>query len=403
MPPSTRFLVNFLVICLLSPLTGVMGQQPIPVIRGSEYPTVFVSRSGEEVFQIPAGHQLYPSSVPYSYSAPKQAMNVFRNGKALVKDPTGPYYWIDETGATIRTFPDDFLTMSAESDGCSLYAKKDPDQYGVNWFYFLDEGGNSAFGERKFWDASPFSEGLAAVQEMEDGPWTYINTAGETIITIPSNEQVSVHDAHSFKDGMALVEFLPTGTYTTILAMINREGKAIINLNRKFPGRPFTYKPIVKDSLIFFFINSEDGVGRDLSIFNIAGQEIASFAHAGDFHYLYKNCWYYEQQTPTGSGTRYRTTHHLMDNTGQLTDFPIELNFLTDEYHGYNGYAEWTLLNQETQEREQNLISFPKAETVFTTSENIVGYEEELLLIKGEDGSVRMQTYEGEVLWESGN
>lgn len=391
-----------ILLCIFLPLTDLLGQQPIPVIRGSEHPTVFVSRSGDEVFRLPAGHLLSPSTVPYSYFAPKQYLEVFRNGKALVKDPNGAFYWIDETGATIKTFPNDFLTMTAESDGCSLYAKKDPDRYGVSWFYFLDDEGNPAFGERKFWEASPFSEGLAAVQETEDGPWTYINTAGETIITIPSNSQVSVKEMFPFTDGMALVVFRPTGTYTSIYAMINREGKVIINLNRKFPGRTFNYKPIVKDSLIYFFLNSEDGVGRDLSIYNNSGQEIASFAHAGDLHYLNKNCWYYEQKTPTGSGTQYRTTHHLMDKFGQLSEFPIELNFMTDDYCGHLIYAEWTLLNKETGEREQNLISFPEMETRFTTTEKIVGYDEELLLVKSEDESFRMQTYDGEVLWRSG-
>lgn len=397
-----RCLHSLLIILSFLTSFSTYAQGPFPVLRGAAFETSFLDRNGHEIFTLPQGHS--PSVAGHSSSPnflfnSKQSLTFFRNGKLLIQAPDRRFYWINEEGETIKEFSESCFWVYPEEEGCTLIKEYEEGNNRILWHKFLDEHGEPAFGDSRFWNALPFSEGLAAVQVSKDGPWRYIDQAGDTAIAIPNNSQVILKEAHSFKDGLALCEFRPTGTYTTIYAMINQSGKAVLNVNQQFPGRTFTYPPYVADSLIVVGINSVDGSGDEIALFNHLGQKQMEYQRVIEFKKCGEKLWFLEYNEEDNTGS-YHTKRYLLHADGKREPFTMELNFLKDKMTGYHQFSEWILSRGEPEISQDFLIHLPSYQERFSTADQIVGYDEELLIIKKrKTDEFRLQTYSGDILW----
>jgi hypothetical protein len=132
----------------------------------------YIDRSGKAV-------------IPPSYLQAR----AFSEGVAPVKGPSG-WLFVDRTGKPVEG-------LSGFEDATSFSGGLAAVQVGGEWRFTTREG-KKKFGP-EFIKVSPFSEGLAAVQEAKSGKYGFIGTSGSYVI------QPAFEDAKPFAEGLAAV------------------------------------------------------------------------------------------------------------------------------------------------------------------------------------------------------
>jgi hypothetical protein len=120
-------------------------------------------------------------------------------------------YIVDEKGKIIKNLGKKFEIITQYINGFFLAYRPIEGKKGSFMISYLDKNGNNAFGEKEFWEAEPFSDGQALIQEKEKEKWYFINEKGEKVIDIIqscSNENTKVADIQPFINGFSKIKLV---------------------------------------------------------------------------------------------------------------------------------------------------------------------------------------------------
>jgi hypothetical protein len=165
-------------------------------------------------------------------------VTVFSDGLAWVVEPNGAPKVINTRGKEIFTMPDAEYVM-AFSEGVAPFVKAVD---GELLFGYVDKKGNVVI-EPAWPTATPFSNGLAAVETDDESEWGYINHKGEMAIAA----QFSMGSMFS-EEGYAVIT-----TSTELCGVIDKKGTFVVNPKYqeiKIDGDRFIVKEDDKFSLI---------------------------------------------------------------------------------------------------------------------------------------------------------
>lgn len=260
-----------------------------PIEQGAGSETLFVDINGKIVFKLEPGHKPITSAPLLSHMIwdGQQNSNTLLSEIYPVERPDGSFYWIDKKGRILKDFGTKFSSMSPFNGGyCLAWEKIDLEK--ANSLVFLDKTGNNAFGSKKFYKASPFSEGYAAVQlENEDGEWGYIDQTGNMAIHLNKEIKEKIFKIGLFRDGLALimtkVEESINHPFTIKYYFIDKAGKIIFDLENI----------IASEDELFNISNFSEGIAgirvrtKDKSskmlLINHTGKIVANYPHCTGF------------------------------------------------------------------------------------------------------------------------
>jgi len=111
-------------------------------------------------------------------------------------------YLIDKAGNRIKEFPL-FEFTSLMSDSIFIGYRRIENGYMLR---YIDHLGNELFDGQEFWEASPFVDGLAAVQkDDENDDWVVIDKSGHIITNITKTTGLKIDNVLEFYEGNAIV------------------------------------------------------------------------------------------------------------------------------------------------------------------------------------------------------
>ena len=216
------------------------GQQPIPIIRGIDFPTDFILPNGKLVFTLPEGDQVvdkYPKEGTLNQiTLGEHPLQVFSEGKAVVQRLDRSIYWINSKGIKVKEFGKRYSKMSAPIGGYCMAWEPIEGRRGENMMVFLDKNGVNAFGKQQFWEAAPFQEGLAAVQVEKNGTWGFIDATGKIALQPVNIAPEQIQRLYNFSEGLAKVEIKKSSRETNYV-YINKKGEVILDLKKLYPDK----------------------------------------------------------------------------------------------------------------------------------------------------------------------
>ena len=144
------------------------------------------------------------------------------------------FYIVGENGTIVKNLGKKYAKILRLINGFFIAHRAIEGRKDAFMISYLDKLGNNAFGNREFWEAEPFSEGLAFVQEVEGGEWSFINEKGEKVINVDqfNSNPVLVADVEPFINGLSkikLVNFDKKSEQATFLKYIyiNKKGEIV--------------------------------------------------------------------------------------------------------------------------------------------------------------------------------
>jgi len=195
----------------------------------------------------------------------------FSNGLALVKDNKRGYGFINHTGKEV--IPCQYSAAFSFSESLAPVQDKETKLWG-----FIDVNGNFAFPyQYKTVNPEGFIDGKALVLKI-DNTWKYINTRGDTILTLPNGGNLFTITPYNFHNNIAKIRlnciFYDEG-YTTLYSYINTEGETVVPFGKYKEASDFSEG-------LARVINYED----DIIYINNKGEEFLKigYADAESFH-----------------------------------------------------------------------------------------------------------------------
>ncbi len=120
-------------------------------------------------------------------------------------------YIVNDKGQIIKNLEKKYEIITQYINGFFLAYRPIEGKKGSFMISYLDKNGNNAFEGKEFWEAEPFSEGLALIQEKEKENWYFINEKGEKtidLIQIFSKENTKVADIQPFINGFSKIKLV---------------------------------------------------------------------------------------------------------------------------------------------------------------------------------------------------
>lgn len=394
------FTVLFLTTTLLS-----QAQSPIPIFRGSDYESPFIDKNGKEVFRLPEGHKPVTKH-ELSYldltvaNKSYQSLNVFRNGMCVIKDEESKYYLINEKGEVIQRFDERYNSISAFTNGYFL-AHEPIGQKRAYWLVYLDKNGKNAFGEKKFWKASPFSEGYASVQLTNDnGPWGFINKSGEMVVEIPDFGG-TIKNVGPLINGLSKVSIQKNpNNFSYDYIFINKKGKEVFNVNKKFPDREIGNLHDYSDGLLAISFSRPNDISRDIVWLDKKGKIVFEYESLSLFG-KFRDGLNYIQETKKTSNNKYGTIYSLINKKGEKIEFKLPegqrvVRILQVEKD--------FILTQILKDKEILYALYDRKglKQLLLTKEAVIFVEKDRIILKSQlTDTYSMRTLAGEILWET--
>jgi len=200
---------------------------------------------------------------------------------------------------------------------------------------YLDSKGNELFDGRKFWEATPFSEGFAIIQEKnQKGDWKIIERSGNEVLNLTQTLGMRIEEASHFVNGFANIS-------------VRRSTQEINSINARIKNQP--------DSIHHYFnipLNSgenESRIGNILYRVNIKGELQKLNWHTSTLNDIYYRTYYNGQDFERLESSRdnlldlavdslitnqaifylvekNNAPNTLVNNKGEIQDFPDRYN-----------------------------------------------------------------------------
>lgn len=127
-----------------------------------------------------------------------------RNQSILPISTPDSTYLLDFEGKLVKSFGKDYTYLSQVSEGIFIGYCPIEDRRGAFMVEYLKENGEPLFDDKKYWDATDFSEGYAVIQEENEyGDWKIINLKGDEILSLSSLLNKKIIKANKFINGFA--------------------------------------------------------------------------------------------------------------------------------------------------------------------------------------------------------
>lgn len=257
----------------------------------SGLPSIFIDETGARVFSLPVGDSpITTQREDFLYWSESTEPNALAFGACVVQRKDYSYYLVNRQGKLIKDLGKQFHRMRGFSDGYCL-AWEAIENSSASMLIYLDNLGNNAFSNKKFWEARPFKDGLAAVQPEKGGPWGYIDKTGEMVITLDPTIPGTVHEINPFYDGLARLMMKvdePKGDYDFHFTYyyIDRTGKVAIDLQKLYPDRHFGFVANFSEGTAMVALepagkkDPEVAPKNDIVLLDTKGKQIRLFADA---------------------------------------------------------------------------------------------------------------------------
>lgn len=234
-----RYLLVVSALFLISTFSKVHAQKKSPMVvpGNTSNSYYFLDHKGSVLFTLDKGEELI---VEESLSArvntydKNYSLFPFRQNICVVKSSESTYYLLNRKGKVQVDFGNKYSSVSAFKEGYSIAREKIEGRSAFN-LIFIDSKGNEAFDAKRYWEADPFSDRLAVVQEIEGGSWEYINSAGVPVINISEKyKNKTLRRPGSFKYGLASLnwtEETENGETSYESALIDKTGDIVWSLD----------------------------------------------------------------------------------------------------------------------------------------------------------------------------
>jgi hypothetical protein len=379
------------------------GAGPVPVYTSDQQPTPFVDARGKVVFEVSAGHRPvleFPSNSYIITLSGRQQLQAFSSGLCPVRRPDGSYYWIDPRGNTIKEFGNAYSAMSPAREGYVLAGQPHEEQSGASWLLYLNAKGENAFGNRRYWEAGPFSEGYAPVQlQHEAGEWGYIDKSGEIKIRPQLRD---IYRLGGFHNGIAMVTTNRTtteGNYNFSYHYINTSGEVIISLEELKPGRKVFNAGSFSDGLAAISWSRPNDEFKDVSYIDLMGKEVLHYTSVYTYSDFSKGRASLALATPKERNS-FSIDPFLIDKAGKRSELLVpEGQGRVGEIGAFNSqFFSATLVKQDGL---YEALFAHNGRLVFQTDAELAGATAALLLLKKNDSHYQLLNHRGKLLWQT--
>lgn len=392
---------------------SLFGQNPVPIYRGNSYEanlhnTLFIDAEGNVVFQ------LYPSIrlVKYhpTFSAGyngfideflNQSLDPYYNDICVTVSGGNRfrnYYWIDKTGKTVKDFGIEFREMGRFINGYVMAERKQ--KSGQRYVYslvYLNKQGENAFGNKEFWDAVPFSEGMAGVQPKEGGDWSWIDETGEIVLKPKNIDNSQIVQLHGFSDGLGKVILKDPYRYW----FVNTDGDTVLKLDSVFSKKKIVDSGYFHEGLLKVSLSrSKEGGAVDIYYINKSGDIVHKFEKVAKASDVVDDLFYVKTRTPINK-YEYHSEILFFDTEGNSIKLNIPESLkITSVYNFGRKMMQLHLANDQI---SFNAIYSREKNQIIGTSENeILGFTNHLFLSYDfHDKYYQLLNFKGETVWDS--
>ena len=298
--------------------------QVFPIVHDADSETLFISAKGEVAFTLPVGHRAvteFPSGGYIIMVDDNVNLDAFPSGICPVQRPDNSFYWINEKGKVVHDFGKKYSKMSPFAEGLCLAWEKIDGKKEAYLLIYLDMSGNNAFGTKKFWEADPFNEGLAAVQlEDQNGKWGWIDKKGEMVASIGTELKGTVSSIDPFQDGLSRVfmkgEQTGEYSYTYRSYFVDTKGNVVLDLEKIFPDTYISNVYSFSEGLAAVSLKKPGSEITEMVFIDKNGnRQGKSYDHTSRFSPFKKNLAAVGQEIPTG-GNYFKNKNRLIDKEG---------------------------------------------------------------------------------------
>jgi hypothetical protein len=382
---------------------------PIPISQGKQLKTLFLNKDGKVLFTLPPDHSVvseFPSGGYIIMVDDPVNIDVFSEGRCVVKNANNEFYWIDEKGKTVKSFGKQYEKMSPFMNGYCLVWKKMTTRDDAYMLVYLNPQGNNAFGVKEFWEAAPFSEGYAAVQLVDEkGEWGFIDKTGEMVIHLDSRIVGEIVKLGPFSEGLArvFVRGEKTGDYQYKYNyyFVDTNGKIAIDLAKIFPGQVIGNVQSFSDGLCSVTFSKPNGGWPKLVFIDKNGNVRHSF-NSIDSHTSFKGGVMSYTTAKKNEDGSFSMKMHIIDTVENeiilttASDEPlIEMKDISHDYYNVQAINPESLLTI--------LFARKTGKQVFKTKHKIVGNVGNIFLLRDEITETfhLIRLPEGQEIWHT--
>jgi len=298
------------------------SQTLTPIFRGKDFTTPFIDAKGKLVFSLPKGHSpvvgepstgIFFSFLNIGYNQP---MQVFYDGVCVVRSDKGAYYWINDKGETIKDFGDQYAAMGQFEAGLCKALFRIQDKQGF-YIAFLNPQGENVFGEKIFWEATPFINGVAAVQEEnEEAPWYFIDKNGKATITIqvPNDYQIIKVELLENNTAQLMIKHRKKKQYDYLF--VNTLGEKRFQVSEKFPGKKVNFIGQFSQGLCPIAFARSGDIFSDVFWVNEKGETQFSFKSINKYGPKFHSGYTFIEEASDAEGNSYKSSYSLVDTKG---------------------------------------------------------------------------------------
>jgi len=382
------------ILISISTISSISSQTIIPIYREGKQ-TIFVDGNGKTIFTLPKGHHPQFTQPPF-YPVFKHKLDVFHNGLTTIKTENDSIYWIDKSGNIIKEFGKKYSRFEPASSEYILGWKLTGSIFSRPTFIYMDKRGNNVFGNKKFWNASKFSDGYAAVQEKEDGNWNFINKQGEFDTYLIKYSPKTIKRIYNFKNGLSKIEILKENSKYDIgnYIFIDKQGREVINIKKLYPQKRI--KDVSDYNEFIQIIFSSKSRNNDVVFIDKNGKEIIKLkgvSKCGNF----KNELSLVQKDIfnriSGHNNKY-----LIDRNGKRFVLKLEDNYKIKSIKENGLLLHINIENDRHQVLDCLYKTFP-LERKFSTKGEIIAYNRRYIFTVDEN-NYKLYDYNGKIIWE---
>ncbi|MFT4665728.1 MAG: hypothetical protein ACI9XB_002685 [Gammaproteobacteria bacterium] len=250
--------------------------------------------------------------------------------------------------------------------------------------------------------ASPFSDKLAAVKELIDGQWGYIDKSGEMVLTVKGYTVKEIDRAYSFYNGLAVVKIRDLeNKYLRHHIVINKKGDTVFEIEQRYPDKKNIAVGDYSNGRLAIGFARTEGRFQDYVFLNLEGDEVAKVEGVAKKGVLANGGYYIAKGiVDKNKKSLHSEKHFVLSPSGKISEIELEEDKYIYGSHNIGRLAEFDIRYNSAKHNALYSYSTNNFKEVFLTEELIKGYNENLVYNKNLV-RYRLQTYEGKILWET--